>query len=269
MKLNRIMINAISFLLCSLSLFSSASQTEEAIKADTFPALSKCQLKVGWTYWPPYQYLSDSGEPIGLQIELLNQIASEANCTFNYVAQSFTQNVKDIENGRIDMMGDATVTAERQVFSIFSETYRHEIQILYIRDNFPINCKDKSLSQILSGDFRLGVSKVNLYGDNVKTILADSKFKKNIVYLDQNNQGLQAIMDRKIDGYFEDPAVIAYLLATKHWSSKIKSCVVENYAGDVSLMFSKKSVKQGIVNRINKALSKIKQTIEYKKNWEL
>lgn len=38
--------------------------------------------------------------------------------------------------------------------------------------------------------------------------------------------------------------------------------------GDVSLMFSRKSVSHKIVERFNRALVKIKQSEEYQSNWE-
>lgn len=239
-----------------------------AIKSVREKSAADCSLTVGWSIWPPYQYLSESGKPTGLQIDLLKHIASEANCKFHFVQQYFSKNISDIRIGKIDMMPDITVTDERRPYAYFSETYRHEIQILYVKDNNLKYCKSPTIETILSNNFRLGLAKKNYYGKKVEEIKRNPKYKNNIIFLKQNNQGLSAIMSGKIDGYFEDPAVMAYLSESNKLAKQIKSCHVENYAGEVSLMFSKKSTDALMVERINQAIKKVKLTKQYKKRWE-
>lgn len=238
----------------------------ETKTSDKVPA--NCQLTVGWSIWPPYQYLSESGKPTGLQIDLLNHIASNANCTFNFVQQSFSQNIADIKNGKIDMMPDATITDKRSTFAHFSDTYRHEIQILYVKNDFLSQCDGRPLKEIISSKFRLGLSKNNFYGEKVESIKKDPVFKNNIVFLKRNNQGVEALINGRIDGYFEDPAVIAYLSESNKVAGLIKSCHIENYAGEVSLMFSKTNINIELIEKFNQAIDKVKQTKHYKKRWE-
>lgn len=257
MMLNRLFF--ICFLFATLT-----TQAEES--APHRPA--DCSLNVGWSMWPPYQYLSEQGKPIGLQIELLKQIATEANCTFNFVLQSFSQNISDIRDGKLDLMPDITVTDERRLFAYFSESYRHEIQILYVKSEFFERCKGQSLETILTNGFRLGLSKSNFFGEKLEAIKNDPAFKDNLVFMDINNKGLAAIVSGRIDGYIEDPAVIAYLTESKKLTEIIKPCFVENYAGKLSLMFSKKSTDKRLVERINRAIEKIKQSKQYKIRWE-
>ncbi len=256
-------LTLIGFLLVAAAINAKESPTKNNKKA-----LSDCSLTVGWSIWPPYQYLSESGKPTGLQMDLLNHIASEANCNFNFIQQSFSQNISDIRNGKIDMMPDATVTEKRRLFAHFSNTYRHEIQILYVKNSYLDQCVGKPLEAILTNNFRLGLTKSNFYGTKVEAIKYDLAFKDNIVFLKRNNLGMAALVSGQIDGYFEDPAVIAYLSESRKIAGKIKSCHVENYAGDVSLIFSKKSTDFELVERINQAIRKVKQTKRYKKRWD-
>ena len=166
------------------------------------------------------------------------------------------------------MMPDITVTDERRAFAYFSETYRHEIQILYVNSNFIDRCENPSLETILTDNFRLGLTKSNYYGEKIEAIKADPDYKDNLVFLDRNSQGVTAMISGKIDGYFEDPAVMAYLSESKKLTHKMISCHVENYAGENSLMFSKKSTDTLMVERINQAIKKVKQSKRYKKRWE-
>lgn len=227
-----------------------------------------CHLTVGWGIWAPYQYLSEDNEAQGVQIDLLNSIATEANCVLNFVQQPFSQNVSDIQVGKIDLMADTTITERRQSFAFFSDPYRHEISILYVKKDRLNSCKDKSLEQLLSSHFILGLTQGNLYGNDVKTIQNNPELSKNILYLKENKDAMAALIDGKIDGYFEDPIVLAYELKKRNLLGEIKSCRIELYAEDVSLMFSRKTVNFKIVERFNSALVKIRRTAQYKSKWE-
>jgi len=229
---------------------------------------NSCQLKVGWGIWPPYQYLSETDEPKGVQITLLNAIAQQANCQFEYIQQPFSQNVEDIKTGKIDMMADTTITQERQEFAHFSAPYRSEIMILYVKREKLASCKNLSMMELLDEGFKLGLTQGNLYGKEVIKLQNNDRYLDNIVYLEENKESLNAILNNQIDGYFEDPAVHAYESKRNGLGGLIVSCKIEVYAGKVSLMFSKKTVDLKTVEKINLALSIIKKSDHYINNWE-
>ncbi len=227
-----------------------------------------CTLTVGWGIWAPYQYLSESSEAKGLQIDLLRTIAKQANCGLKFIQQPFSQNIADIESGKIDMMADTTVTAERKLFARFSDTYRQEILLLYVKKDDVERCKDKSLNELLTNQFKFGLTQGNLYGDEMGAIQQNPNYEANLIYLKENRDAISALLNNQIDGYFEDPTVLAYDLKRRQLRGQIKTCKIEIYAGEVSLMFSKKTVKQSIVNQINEAISIVKQSAKYKHNWD-
>lgn len=227
-----------------------------------------CSLKIGWGIWPPYQYLSESGEAQGIQIRLLNDIAKQAGCQFEYIQQPFSQNIQGIKSGKIDMMADSTITATRQNFAYFSAPYRSEIMILYVRSEKLETCQDLSLTELLDKGFKLGLTQGNLYGEEVGKLQQDIRYQDNIIYLKENRESVTAILNNRIDGYFEDPAVQAYELKRNGLGGQVVSCRIEIYAGKVSFMFSKKSVDLKTVERINRALLEIKKSEHYINNWE-
>jgi len=260
--------------LCFLLAFSFQIGAKEAPTNKTQNALpvsnivdSTCSLTVGWGIWPPYQYLSENNQAKGVQIDLLNSLAAEANCTLNYVQQSFSQNVADIESGKIDLMADTTVTKERQSYAYFSAPYRNEILLLYVSKNRVASCKNRPLSEIMDGQFRLGLTRDNLYGKKVDAIQKNKNYKNTIVYLKENKDALTSLLSGKIDGFFEDPIVLAYELKKRKLLGQVKSCRTEVYGANVSLMFSRKTVSYEVVKRFNQALMKVKQTADYKNNW--
>jgi len=251
-----------------LQFVSAADQATRLSSKSKAEKLQNCALTVGWGIWPPYQYLSSKGEAIGLQIDLLNDIAAEAQCSLNYVQQPFSRNISDLEKGKIDMMADTTVTADRRRFAYFSEPYRSEILILYVKKENLLKCKDRSLKDIMKNGFKLGLTRGNLYGKEVQEIKNDQQFARNLVLLNENRESVGALLSDRIDGYFEDPTVQAYELKKRGFKGKIESCRIEIYAGEVSLMFSKRSVEKKVIERFNQALKKIKETKSYKNRWD-
>jgi polar amino acid transport system substrate-binding protein len=68
-----------------------------------------------------------------------------------------------------------------------------------------------------------------------------------------------------IDGFLEDPFVAAYTIRRKGLQGQIKSETMDIHSGDVSVMFSRKSVRPETVEAFNRALAKIKESGEYQK----
>lgn len=263
-----ILLLTLSVLHCFPKVLANEPDVEKLQEVHSIKDVADCYLTVGWGIWPPYQYLSENNRAKGVQIDLLNTIAAEADCTLNYVQQPFSQNIADIKSGKIDMMADTTVTLQRQSYAYFSAPYRHEISLLYVNKNRVASCKNRSLSDIMDGQFRLGLTRGNLYGKEVEAIQKSETYKNTILYLKENKDALSALINGKIDGFFEDPIVLAYELKKRNLLGQVKSCRIEVYAADVSLMFSRKTVRHEVVERFNQALMKVKQTTDYKINWE-
>ena len=73
------------------------------------------------------------------------------------------------------------------------------------------------------------------------------------------------LIQGNIDGFLEDPFVAGYTIKRKGLSSKIVASGIEVHSGDVSIMFSKASIKLEMVERFNIALDDIKDSGEYQK----
>ena len=228
---------------------------------------SKCRLTVGWGDWPPYQYLSSNSEPQGIQIKLLKQIANEANCELTFKLQTFTQNQQSIKEGSIDVTLDTTITESRKAFAYFSQPYRNEVMALYVRPKFMSECKINPLSIMIKNGFRMGVTKDNLYGTAISEIQRTPDLDKRLVYRDKNSQHFELFKNDLIDGLIEDPAVMAYKMRNDIRIGDLTACKIAVSSSPVSLMFSKRTITRSILNRIDEAIAKVKQTSDYKKDW--
>ncbi|MCW8876849.1 MAG: transporter substrate-binding domain-containing protein [Kangiellaceae bacterium] len=227
--------------------------------------INKCQLNMGWDPWEPYQYLAPGDEVKGLEIDLVSAMAKEAGCELKFVQKNWMNLLNGIRNGSIDLLGGASKTEARKKFAHFSDPYRHESFILYIRAGESEKYVGKDLKALLTENFRLGVTQDYIYGDQVSELQDDEVLANNFVSVPTTEVNYYNLIQNQIDGFLEDPFVAAYTVKRKGLQEEIEAHTLEVHSGAVSIMFSKKSVKKETVDAFNKALATLKQTGEYQK----
>ena len=72
---------------------------------------------------PPFSFIS-SGEPSGLEIDLLTEWANRRNWQLEYLEMEFAAELPAVQTGKVDMaMGSISITEERQKQVLFSDGY--------------------------------------------------------------------------------------------------------------------------------------------------
>lgn len=249
--------------LCLIFAVFLGTSTKHAAALET----TNCLLTVGWGEWPPYQMQATGNKPVGIQIELLNQIAKAAQCQLEFVQQTFSENQKSIKDGTIDLTLDTTVTKERRQYAYFSNPYRNEVLVLYVRKSFLELCAQHSIEDLIKNGFRLGLTKENLYGNMIEKIQQHPQLKKALIYRNKNSELFDLLKEKQVDGIVEDPAVMSYVRRTDPTIGFVKSCKLTVKSSPVSLMFSKKSTTLEMVERFNEALARVKLTQDYLSKW--
>ncbi len=234
-----------------------------AQKESENPTIPACDLTVGWDPWEPYQYLTPDNQVRGLEIDLITSIAEEAGCTVKFVQNDWMNLLKGIRNGSVDMLGGASKTASREEFAYFSAPYRHESFVLYIRADQESNVANKNIKELLENNFRLGVTEDYMYGDEVADIQDDQSFAKQIVNVPITEMNYFNAIQNQIDGFLEDPFVAAYTIKRKGLTDQIQATNVKFSSGNVSFMFSKKSVSSETVEAFDRGLEVIQTSGKY------
>ncbi|MFC2082584.1 substrate-binding periplasmic protein [Candidatus Bipolaricaulota bacterium] len=71
-------------------------------------------LKVGWASWHPYAFLdADTGEPTGLSIELVTNLASELGVELELVEDSWGTFIAGLQGGKFDIWMNCSITLAR------------------------------------------------------------------------------------------------------------------------------------------------------------
>ncbi len=221
-----------------------------------------CQLTMGWDPWEPYMYLTPGNTVSGLDIEIIQALAEEAGCSLEYVQDDWMTLLKKVEEGTVDLVAGASETEKRKDYALFTDAYRSESFVLYVRtgetENFAGN-----LRQILDNGKRIGVTTDYIYGDEVADLQDSEKYAKQFVNYAVGEVNYYNLLQHTVDVIIEDPFVGAYNLKRKGIDDQIEQLPITIHSGEVHLMFSIKSVDHTTVNRFNKALGTIKRNGSY------
>ena len=242
--------------------FSSSSDSKGGGNPD-----APCHLKVNITEWRPFQYFNKDGQAEGLQVDLVSEVLESAGCKATFQKRRFFKTIEELKSGEVDIAINATITEDRKEFANFSVPYRNEILVLYATAPFINRCQKDSLAVLINDGLRLGLQKESVYGKSVDNILKQQGLSQKIHYLDKISDNYKLVMNNEIDGVIDEPIPAAYHIRKNHLEKKLESCQVPVYSNPVSFMFSKKSVSPEVIERINQAIIKIKQTDNYKKTW--
>ncbi len=260
-----LLFTAISLISCGDKPTDPIAKTEKIVSELSLSENTKpsCGLTMGWDPWAPYQYLSPDNQVNGLEIDLISSIAKQAGCSITFVQGDWMNLLKGIREGTVDLLGGASKTPQRAEFAAFSDPYRHESFVLYIRTEQKKELGSKSLPELLKNGFRLGVTEDYIYGDKVAAFQDDSSLTSQIVTVPVTEVNYYNLTQHQIDGFLEDPFVAAYTIRRKGLSDQIEATSIEVASGDVSIMFSKESVPDDVIERFNQGLAAIKASGEY------
>lgn len=222
-----------------------------------------CSVTMGWDPWEPYQFKDESGEVRGLDVELVRRIAAEANCEVTLQEGNWEALLNRLRHGELDLLTGASKTDRRTQFAHFSDPYRDETFVLYVRSEDMGTYDADTLAGLLDQGFRLGVTSSYYYGEKVSALRDNPEFSGQFVPAPISELNYSRLLDYSIDGFLEDPFVAAAILRGKGLSEEISEYPVTLDTGPVHLMFSKESVDPGTLDRFNKALAKLKTTGVY------
>ena len=226
-----------------------------------------CELTFGWISRKPLQFVGDNNQLQGLQIELVKSIGNKMQCKINFVEGSWQELVERIKFGEIDFMPGATITKARSKFANFSEAYRQDVFVIYVAKDKLDDYHDITLEEIKKSNFKLGLTQGFLYGDEIESWQSNNQLNHYLSYEEENEKNAQRLFDGEIDGFLEDPYVIAYNQRSAELKSRVSVLPLKVFGHRSSFMFSKKSVSLKTIEKFNLALSQALQLRQFKISW--
>lgn len=253
---------AVILICCSLSAKLQAATvplSPDKINQSMQPAKNdECRLDVGWTAWKPYQYLSPQNKLVGLQIELLTLIEKQMECQFVYHQNNWSNSVEAIKKGLLDFTGNASINRERKKFALFSDPYRQDLVVLYVRAEDKISYDNAKLLELFEcHKFKIGMVKSSVYDGQLTELQNSPLYQKQFVYVEKSELLLDLLISGDIDGYFEDPLIFDHSIAEHIKGNLVSIYPLAIKIGAIHFMFSKARTSKETIAKFNRALSEV------------
>lgn len=233
--------------LCAVSILLSTSLNHAVAQ----------ELTLGWTDWQPYLYKDSNQVVTGLDIELMQAIFENIGYKITLVELPWKRHLNNVEQGRTDLAASASKTPEREQYAFFSDPYRTESAVMYIRKEDVGKYEFDSLRGIIGTDFTLAVTRGYYYGEEYEELKNDPEFKKRIREVNDDQFAQRQLVRERVDGFLEDPIAATIELRDEGLLEKV-SVHMPIYADDIYVMFSKKSTTSDMVKAFNKSLAELR-----------
>ncbi len=155
-------------------------------------------IRVGYYITPGFQeYDEATGEYSGYSYEYLLAISQYANWKYEFVPVSFSEGVKMLENGELDLMNNVSITADREEYLSFSSSSSGSNCAYLITGE---KSKDLAFNDFNSfNDITVGLVSTSIYSDRFLEYCNDNNFLPNIKYYDTKEDAISALNKGEID----------------------------------------------------------------------
>jgi len=219
---------------------------------------TECTLTMGYDSWEPYHFTTADNAVRGIDVELVQALATEANCTVDFIEGQWVDLLTQLKAGDIDVLAGATLIAERESYAWFSTPYRSEEFELYSTTDAELPAQE--FGTLLGQGFRIGLTDGYIYGESISSSQNDSFYADQFVYASIAEMNFTNLADGSIDGFLADPFVTAAIIRRNGWHDQVRATGLMISNMPVSLMFSRATTTQAQLITFNNALAKIKQT---------
>ena len=229
-------------------------------------ALGNCNKEkviLGYDDWRPYQF-KEGGKVTGLDVDLLSAILKSTGCPFKLKAIGWKAHLRELKKGRVHLAPGASMTDDRKKFAFFSDSYRTESVVMFVKKSNLNTFKPSSLKDLSNiKKFKLGVVRGNFNGDEFEKLKKEKAFKKIVLEISGEKQLYTMLKKDRVQGVLADRYSGFAYLKKLNLGNKIVLHPLKIYSADIHVMFSKKSVDKKFVDIFNKNLQKLKSDGKY------
>lgn len=262
-----VILSALFFLACeeeqnnsgsSSNKKDSGSVEEASIEKDQAND-STIKIVRGQNY-PPYHYINEEGELVGICVEVVKNIADQLNIEVEFEQNSWTRCLHLVKIGEADAMMNLFKTDERTEFMFFDDNVlEYEINALWTKKDKNINYNGDIVESV--NDKSIGMIKNYSYGELFDSV----KNKLNIDETSMNEEVLvKKLVSDRLDLIIGNQLVIKWHADKTNTLKEIKMLEPVISKGALYIGFSKASSDlESLSESFSSTLRKFKKTTEY------
>lgn len=216
------------------------------------PHVFACELKIAIRDNALYSSQVDNGKWQGSDIELYQYLANAVACDIEYVVLPFSDAVKLLKTGDIDIMTQLSILPDRKKDISFIGPVRRESFTLVTSNT--VKETIHSFDDITHSPYIFAKRKGTYLGKKFHDkYSADNNFSSKFIELSTVNPRIDLILKKRIYGFFDESNFIQYALVHSPDYQKLKVHPLKIDNGDVFIGLSKKSLDENTRIKLNDA----------------
>lgn len=209
--------------------------------------------------WAPYNYVDAQGRYTGMDVELSRAILLEAGCTLvelNRMPPS--RNTYMFNAGKVDLMAGASRTLERSKTAFFSVAYRSETVRLFATPDVARRYAHlKSFADVVQDKVTLLAPRIGWYGPEYQASMPQLRADKRLSLFNEPADGINMMAAGRAMFLIGDQASVTHAAAKR--GLKLVPLPFWLVDAPVHLMFSKQTVTQDDVRRVDAAIERLRR----------
>ena len=206
---------------------------------------------------PPYSFLDEQQQLIGYRVEFMQQLFARLGCKLEILTDSpWKRSLMLLENGEIDVLMNASKSADRETFGWFSKPYEDEKLAIFVaaaqRDQLQLT----QLADIAAQGYSVGIIRGNFYGPQFGVLFEQQSFRKQVVEAIDKPALYQFVLRGRVQLYLDYfPNGLLALRDEKLEQQIVRYPIPPITIGQVHFILSKKSVSAEFVRQLDVALA--------------
>lgn len=214
-------------------------------------AISEGYRVAGDRHFPPYEYIDSNGIFKGFNVDILKAISLVTGMEFEFIPMKWEKAYNSIDNGEADIIQGMKESVNRKDKFLFSESILMNSQSIFVLDsNKSIRSKEDLNRK------KIALLKEDIIYDEINKI----KNTKIIEY-DLLEEGLQALLDNKVDVLIGNTLTVNYLCNERDLIGELK--IVGDALNEQKYGIAVNKNDRALLERLNTGILEIQENGMY------
>ena len=228
-------------------------------------AWAQCVKTVRWSDDPPYSFKLPNGEVSGFSPDLMRVALKVMHCEARFLELPWARALRELEQGRLDILPGALRTPEREQFAYFSRPVNKSPNVLYVVKKAENQFQLSALSDIAGTTFRLGAQIGVAYGPDYDALVKNPAFAARITQVTNRRNAWKMMAQDRLDGIIADEITAVHELQQLGLTDAIVKTDVVVSVGAALLALSKASLTPEFAKELDRVLDEMMRDGSYQK----
>lgn len=228
-------------------------------------AMAQCVKTVRWSDDAPFAFKLPNGEISGFNSDVVRAALKRLNCEARFVELPWARALRELEQGRLDILPGTLRTPEREMFAFFSRPINRSPNVLFVAKGVATKYQLTALTDIAGTAFRLGAQIGVAYGTEYDALVKTPGFVSRITPVTSRRSAWRMIEQDRLDGIIADEVTARVELEQLGLSDAIVKTNIVVSSDSALLALSKASLKPEFVVELDRSLDAMIQDGSYQK----